>query len=66
MMLLQVTETEWAVVMLDEATGQVRELHIDAETASKVQQGTLSPEQLAAMLAEQQQAAAADGGEATK
>ncbi|PSC72766.1 hypothetical protein C2E20_3930 [Micractinium conductrix] len=55
MMLLQVSETEWAVVMLDEQTGQVRELQIDAETAAKVQAGTLTPEELAGMQTAQQQ-----------
>lgn len=62
MMLLQVNETDWAVVMLDQASGKVRELQVDAETAQKVQAGELSPNQLAAMLAQQQAAAAAEAG----
>lgn len=64
MMLLQVSETEWAVVMLDEQTGHVRELHVDAATAAQVQAGQLSPDQLAGMLAQQQAAGeAGQGGE---
>ncbi|KAL4443715.1 hypothetical protein ABPG75_011452 [Micractinium tetrahymenae] len=62
MMLLQVSETDWAVVMLDEESGGVRELQIDAATAHRVQAGELSPEELAAMLA-QQQARGGGGGE---
>lgn len=58
MMLLQVSESDWAVVMLDEKTGAVRELQIDVATAHKVQAGELSPDQLEAMLAQQ-----ASGGE---
>ena len=34
---------------------QVRELQIDAETAAKVQAGTLTPEELAGMQTAQQQ-----------
>ncbi len=59
MMLLQVSETEWAVVFLG-ADGNPRELQIDAETAQKVQAGTLTPAQLAAMLAAQQHGGGSD------
>lgn len=45
--------------MLD-ASGQVRELPIDEATAKQVQAGTLTPAQLAAMLAAQQPSG--DGG----
>ena len=55
MLLLQVSETEWAVVMMDPQTEQVRELQIDAATAKLVEEGKLTPEQLTAMLAAQQQ-----------
>lgn len=59
---LQVSEKEWAVVMLD-ASGQVRELPVDEATAKQVQAGTLTPAQLAAMLAAAQQSGDGGGGE---
>ena len=61
MMLMQVGETEWSVVMLD-AAGNARELRIDEATAKQVQSGALSPDQLAAMIAAQQQQGGAGGG----
>ncbi|KAI7845032.1 hypothetical protein COHA_001398 [Chlorella ohadii] len=62
MMLIQVSEKEWAVVMLD-ASGQVKELQIDEATAKQVQAGTLTPDQLAAMLAAQQSGGGGGGGD---
>lgn len=62
MMLLQVSEEEWAVVMLNEATGQVDELRVDAATAQQVQAGALTPDALTALLAAQQAGDAAQGG----
>ncbi len=59
---LQVSEKEWAVVMLD-ASGQVKELQIDEATAKQVQAGTLTPDQLAAMLAAQQSGGGGGGGD---
>ena len=59
---LQVSEEEWAVVMLD-ASGQVKELQIDEATAKQVQAGTLTPDQLAAMLAAQQSGGGGGGGD---
>ncbi|PRW56507.1 hypothetical protein C2E21_4695 [Chlorella sorokiniana] len=61
MMLIQVSEKDWAVVTLD-ASGQVRELPIDEATAQQVQAGTLTPEKLAALLAAQQQGGSGGGG----
>ncbi len=63
MMLLQVSETDWAVVMLDGKTGGVRELQIDAATAQQVQAGELSPEQLEAMLLQQVKSPGSGGDE---
>lgn len=63
MLLLQVSEADWAVVMLDGKSGGVRELQIDAATAQKVQAGELSPEQLEEMLAQQDEPAGGSGGE---
>lgn len=63
-MLLQVSETEWAVVFLD-ADGNPRELQIDAATAKQVQDGTLTPAQLTAMLAQQQGSGGGSGDKAS-
>lgn len=58
----QVSEKDWAVVILD-ASGQVRELQIDEATAKQVQSGALTPDQLAAMLAAQQSGGGGGGEE---
>ena len=59
---MQVSEKDWAVVMLDPAGG-VRELQIDEATAKQVQSGELTPDQLAAMLAAQQNGGSSGDGD---
>lgn len=44
------------MVVLDQQSGEVRELQIDEATAKQVQDGKLTPEQLVAMFAAQEQA----------